>query len=87
MLPLAIDTIGVFLLCFLSIKFLGQKIPASLIVVDWTFLGPFLMQLANYLHLGYLEPFWRWTSFVLVLIALVASMAALMISAAVEKIE
>jgi hypothetical protein len=83
-MPLVVYAIAVFVLCFASIRFL-RRIPTLLIVVSWTLLGPILMQAANFLLVGYLDPFWVWASFVLAVIALVASVAALMLCAALER--
>ncbi len=87
MLPLIIYALGVSVLCFISIGLLRRKLPALLIVASWTLLGPILMQVLNYFHVGYLDPFWRWVSVILAAIALGASVAALMVWAAIEKSE
>ena len=84
-MPIVVYAIAIFVLCFVSIRFLHRMAPTLLIVVAWTLLGPLLMQVANFLLLGYLDPFWVWTSIVLAAIALVASVAALMLCAALER--
>jgi hypothetical protein len=85
MLALVSYALGVCVLCFISIGLLRRKVPALLIVAAWTLLGPILMQVLNYFHVGYLDPFWQWASMIQAAIALVASVAALMVWAAIEK--
>ncbi len=84
---MVIYALGVSVLCFVSIGLLRRKVPALLIVASWTLLGPILMQVLVYFHLGYLEPFWQWAATIQGVIALVASVAALMVWAAIEKSE
>jgi hypothetical protein len=84
-MPIIVYAIAIFALCFVSIRFLHRIVPTLLIVVLWTLLGPILMQVANYLLVGYLDPFWVWASLVLAAIALVASVAALMLCAVLER--
>jgi hypothetical protein len=86
-MPVVIYALGVSVLCFISIGLLRRKVPALLIVASWTLLGPILMQVLNYLYLGYLEPFWQWAAFIQGVIAVGASVAALMVWAAIEKSE
>ena len=83
--PIVIYAIAIFVLCFVSIRFLHRIVPTLVIVLAWTLLGPILMEVANYLLIGYLDPFWAWASLVLIAIALVASVAALMLCAALER--
>ena len=85
MTALVIYGLAVFALCFLSIGLLRQKLAAILVVLLWTLLSPLLMQLLNTLVIGYLDPFWEWSTFVLALIALGASTAALMAKAVLEQ--
>jgi hypothetical protein len=84
MLPLIIYALGVFLLSVISIRLLMRKVPVLLIVVLCTIIGPAAMQGLNTLAVGYLDPFWEWTTPILGLIALAASVTALGICAAVE---
>jgi hypothetical protein len=84
-MPIVVYAIAVFVLAFISIRFLHRMIPTLLIVVSWTLFGPLLMQVANFLLLGYLEPFWVWAAIIEMAIALVASVTALMVSAAIEQ--
>ena len=77
MLILVTYALAVFFLCLISIKFLGRRVPALLIVASWTFLGPILMQTLNYFLVGYLDPFWKWAATIQGGVALVASIAAL----------
>jgi MFS family permease len=85
--PLIVYAIAVFVLCFISIKYLRRKLMALLVVAIWTLLGPVAMQVLNYFVVGYLDPFWVWTTVVLAVIALGASVAALMLAAALESRE
>jgi hypothetical protein len=85
MLVVVVYALAVFVLCFVSIRFLHRKIPTLAIVVFWTLIAPILMQVANLLLVGYLDPFWTWAATIQAAVALVASMAALMISAAIES--
>jgi hypothetical protein len=84
-MPIIVYAIAVFVLCFISIRFLHRMISTLLIVVLWTLLGPMLMEVANVLHVWYLDPFCQWTATIEAVIALVASVAALMVNAAIEK--
>jgi hypothetical protein len=84
MLVLATYAFAVFALCFLSIGLLRRKFGALLVVALWTLLGPILMQGANYLLVGYLDPFWKWASTIQAAIALVSSVVALGVRAALE---
>lgn len=76
--------LAVFLLSFISIYFLRRRVSAILIVVVWTVLGPILMQVFNYLLVGYLDPFWKWAATIQGVIALAASSASLGVWAAIE---
>jgi MFS family permease len=85
MLVMTVYAVCVFALCFISIKFLRQKLQSLLIVAAWTVLGPIVMQVLNYFLVGFLDPFWQWAALVQGVIALAASVAALMVSAAIES--
>ncbi len=85
MLVLAIYAVAVFALCFISIGLLRRKFAALLMVALWTLLGPILMQVCNFLLVGYLDPFWIWASTVQAAVALVASLFALGVKAAFER--
>lgn len=84
-MPVVIYTVAVFVLCFASIGLLRRKIPALLIVASWTVLAPILMQVLNYFYIGYLDPFWQLAATIQCAIALVASVVALMIWAAMDQ--
>jgi len=84
-MPIVVYAITVFVLTFISIRLLHRVVSTLLIVVSWTLLGPILMEVANYLLVGYLDPFWKWTATIETAIALVASVAALMLCAAIEN--
>jgi hypothetical protein len=85
MLPLIIYALVVFFLCLILIRLLNRKLPVLLIVGLCTVISPVLMQALNTLIIGYLDPFWEWATFMLGLIALVASLSALAFSAALEE--
>jgi hypothetical protein len=87
MFVLATYAFAIFALCFFSIGLLRRKVAALLVVALWTFLGPILMQGANFLLVGYLDPFWKWASTIQAVIALVASVVALGVRAALERSE
>ena len=86
-MAVVIYTLAVTVLCFLSLGLLRRKVPALLIVASWTLFGPVLMQVLNYFEVGYWDPFWQWAAIIQCAIALVASVAALMVWAAIEKRE
>jgi hypothetical protein len=56
-----------------------------LVVGLCTIIAPVLMQWLNTLWVGYLDPFWEWTTLWLAVIALVASVTALGVGAAIEN--
>ena len=85
MLILVTYALGIFVLCLISMRFLRRKVPALLIVATWTLLGPILMQVFNYFLVGYLDPFWKWAATIQGAVALVASIAALMVLAAIDQ--
>jgi len=84
MLPLVIYALAVFSACLISIRFIRRKGAALLIVAISTIIAPAVMQGINTLFVGYLDPFWEWTTFWLAVIALAASVAALGVGAAIE---
>ena len=85
MLPVITYAFGVFLLSFVSIWFLRRRISSLLVVALCTILGPILMQGLNTLATGYLDPFWKWTTPILGLIALASSVTALGVCAGIER--
>ena len=85
MLPLAIYALGVFSACLISIRVIRRKGAALLIVAICTIIAPALMQGINTLLVGYLDPFWEWTTFWLALIALAASVTALGIARHLDR--
>ncbi len=87
MLVVITCALAVCVLCFISLRLLRRKLWAPLIVASWTLLGPLLMYVFNYPLIGYVDPFWKWATIILGAIALAASMAALMVSAAIEASE
>jgi hypothetical protein len=76
---------AVFVLCFATIWLLRRKLSAIFAVALWTILAPILMQLLNILMVGYVDPFWKWAAIIQAAVALVASVAALGVWAAVER--
>ena len=84
MLVLVVYALAVFGLCFVSIRLLNRMVPTLAIVAAWTLLGPILMQVANWLLVGYLDPFWKWAATIQAAVAVIACIAALMICAAIE---
>jgi hypothetical protein len=85
MLPLIIYALGVFILCFVSIWYMRRKVSTFLLVALCTVLSPIVMQGLSVLVFGYLDPFWKWTTPILGLIALVSSVTALGVCAAIEQ--
>lgn len=85
MLVLTAYAFAVFVLCFGTIWLLRLKLSAIFAVALWTILGPILMQLLNILLVGYVDPFWRWAATIQAAIALVASVAALGVRAAINR--
>jgi hypothetical protein len=74
----------VFFGCLFIVRAIRRKALALLVVALCTIIAPVLMQWLNTLWIGYLDPFWRWTTFWLAVIALVASVAALGVGSALE---
>jgi hypothetical protein len=85
MLPLAIYALVVFSACLTSIRVVRRKGAAVLIAALCTVIAPVLMQWLNTLSIGYLDPFWKWGTFWLAVIALAAFLAALGVGAALER--
>ena len=84
MLPLILYALSVFAAVLISIRVIRRKGVALLVAALCTIAAPVLMQWLNTLVTGYLDPFWRWATFWLAVIALAASIAALGVSAAIE---
>jgi hypothetical protein len=76
---------AVFVLCFATIWLLRLKMSALFAVALWTILAPILMQLLNFLLVGYVDPFWKWAATIQAALALVASVAALGVWAALDR--
>jgi len=87
MLPLFIYALCVFSVCLIAIRFVRKKLLALLVVALCTIIAPVLMQWLNTLLVGYLDPFWKWATFWLAVIALAASVAALGVGAAIEGMQ
>jgi hypothetical protein len=85
MLVLTAYASAVFVLCFGTIWLLRLKLSAIFAVALWTMLGPIVMQLLNILLVGYVDPFWQWAATIQAGIALVASVAALGVWAAIDR--
>jgi hypothetical protein len=76
---------AVFVLCFGTIWLLRLKLSAIFAVALWTMLGPILMQLLNFLLVGYVDPFWKWAATIQAALALMASVAALGVWSVIDK--
>ena len=84
MAVIVVYALAIFALCFASIQPTRRVTSVVAIVALWTLLGPILMQVSNLLVVGYLDPFWKWAATIQLVVALVASVAAVMLRATLE---